>query len=162
MAARRSQRGLTLIELMLAVAVAAIVLGGLSGVLLVGLEAQASGRQANEVLYQGRFAMDRMIAKARATAPKLLTTPLAGTSGDWFSPTMYCLQSGDRLVETTVSDAACTGSSVIAESVIAFSAQLPSGAGPLDEPVAVLSLTLQSGGAPIALTTSVRLGGGAL
>jgi hypothetical protein len=74
---------------------------------------------------------------------------------------MYCLKAGNRLVETIVSDTSCTGSTVIADNVIAFSAQ-PVGAGPVDDPVGSLSLTLQAGGAPLTLTTSVRLGGGAL
>jgi hypothetical protein len=112
-----------------------------------------------------------MAAKARSTAPKLLTTPSPGTTGDWFSvpvpppATMYCLNSANKqLVETTVTDTGCTAGAVIANNVTAFSAQLPASAGPLDDPVATLSLTLQTPGAPAALTltTSVRLGGGAL
>ncbi len=170
MANHRSQRGLTLIELLIAVTLAAFVLAALNSVVALGLNAQASGRQANELVYQGRFALDRMAAKARSTPPKLLTTPSSGTTtGNWFStatpPTMYCLNSVNKqLVETVDTDAGCTGSVVIANNVTAFSAQLPAGAGPVDDPVATLSLTLQATGAPagVTLTTSVRLGGGAL
>jgi hypothetical protein len=162
MAARSLQGGLTLIEFMLALVAAALVVGALNGVVDLAFKARSSGRQQNELVYQGRFALDRMIGKARASAPKMLVTPaLAGTSGDWFSPTMYCLKGGNRLVETTVSDTSCTGAAVIADNVVAFSAQ-PAGAGPVDAPVATLNLTLQAGGAPIVLSTSVRLGGGAL
>ena len=164
MANRRSQRGLTLIELLIAMTLAVFVLAALDSVVKLGLQAQASGRQANELVYQARFALDRIAAKARSTAPKLLITPFPGTTGDWFSPTLYCLDSGNRLVETTVTDTGCTAGAVIANNVTAFSAQLPAGAGPVDDPVATLSLTLQTPGAPAALTltTSVRLGGGAL
>jgi prepilin-type N-terminal cleavage/methylation domain-containing protein len=165
MAARRSQRGLTLIELMLAMVAAAIVIGALNSVLMLGFQAQASGREANELVYQGRFALERMSAKARSTAPKRLTAPApADSTGDWFAPTMYCLKGGSnkRVVETNVSDTSCSGNNVIVEHVIAFSAQLPAGTGAVDRPVGTLSLTLQSGGAPITLTTSVRLGGGVL
>ncbi len=161
MANRRLQRGLTLIELLIAVTLAVFVLAALNSVATLGLNAQASGRQANELVYQARFALDRMAAKARSTAPtKPLTTPSAGTTGDWFSPTLYCLN-GNQLVETVTY---CTGGAVIANNVTAFSAQLPAGAGPVDDPVATLSLTLQIPGAPttVTLTTSVRLGGGAL
>ncbi len=161
MANLRFQRGLTLIELLIAMTVAVFVLAALNSVTTLGLNAQASGRQANELVYQGRFALDRMAAKARSTAPtKPLTTPPAGTTGDWFSPTLYCLN-GNQLVETVTY---CTGGAVIANNVTAFSAQLPAGAGPVDDPVATLSLTLQIPGAPttVTLTTSVRLGGGAL
>jgi|SRR5712691_2405757 len=169
MANHRSQQGLTLIELLIAVALAAFILAALNSVVALGLNAQASGRQANELVYQARFALDRMAAKARGTAPKPLTTPSAGTTGDWFSvpvppATMYCLNSANKLVETTVTDPGCAAGAVIANNVTAFSAQLPAGAGPVDDPVATLSLTLQIPGAPttVTLSTSVRLGGGAL
>jgi prepilin-type N-terminal cleavage/methylation domain-containing protein len=170
MANRRSQRGLTLIELLIAIVIAVFVLAALNSVVSLGLQAQASGRQTNELVYQARFALDRMAATARGTKPKPLTTPSAGTTGDWFSvpvpppATMYCLNSANQLVETTVTDTGCTAGAVIANNVTAFSAQLPAGAGPVDDPVATLSLTLQTPGAPAALTlsTSVRLGGGAL
>ena len=168
MANLRFQRGLTLIELLIAVTLAVVILAALNSVVSLGLNAQASGRQANELVYQARFALDRMAAKARSTAPKLLTTPSsAGTTGDWFSSTstLYCLKSGNQLVETNlVTDPGCAAGAVIANNVTAFSAQLPAGAGPVDDPLATLSLTLQAAGAPttVTLTTSVRLGGGAL
>src|SRR6266702_6863436 len=108
MANRRSQRGLTLIELLIAVAIASFVVAALNSVVALGLNAQASGRQAYELVYQGRFALDRMAATARSTAPKLLITPPSlGTTTGWFSPTLYCLN-GNQLVETLVSDSSCT------------------------------------------------------
>src|SRR6266545_1886715 len=162
MANRRSQRGLTLIELLIAIVIAAFVLAALNSVVALGLNAQASGRQANELVYQARFALDRMAAKARSTAPKLLTTLSPGTTdtGNWFSPTLYCLKGGNQLVETDlVTDPGCAAGAVIANNVTAFSAQLPAAAGPVDDPVAILSLTLQAAGAPVVtLSTSVRLG----
>ncbi len=168
MANLRFQRGLTLIELLIAVTLAVFILAALNSVTTLGLNAQASGRQANELVYQARFALDRMAAKARSTAPKPLTALSPGTTGNWFSsvtsPAMYCRNSGNQLVETTVTDTGCTAGAVIANNVTAFSAQLPAGAGPVDDPVATLSLTLQTAGAPatVTLSTSVRLGGGAL
>ncbi len=173
MANRRSQQGLTLIELLIAMTLAVVILAALNSVVTLGLNAQASGRQANELVYQGRFALDRMAARARSTPPtKPLTAPSAGTTGDWFSVpgslVMYCLNSDNKqLVETVVTDPGCAGgvgSAVIANNVTAFSAQLPAGAGAVDDPVATLSLTLQAAGAPttVTLSTSVRLGGGAL
>jgi len=169
MANLRFQRGLTLIELMIAMTLAVAILAALNSVVTLGLQAQTSGRQANELVYQARFALDRMAAKARSTPPtKPLTTPSAGTTGDWFSVplsrVMYCRNSGNQLIETVDSDTGCTGSVVIANNVTAFSAQLPAGAGPVDDPVATLSLTLQTPGTPATVTlgTSVRLGGGAL
>ena len=158
---RAGHHGFTIIEFTMALVIAAIVIGALNGVVELALKARSAGRQGNELVYQGHFALARMVGKARASVPKVLATPaMASSTGDWFSPTMYCLKGGGRLVETTVSDTSCTGATVIADGVIAFSAQ--SAAGPLDHPAGTLRLTLQTGGAPLVLTTSVRLGGGTL
>lgn len=170
----RNQAGLTLLELLIAVAIGALVLAALQSVVSLGLRAQTAGGQANELLYQGQFALERMLDKARSTAPKLLTTPAADSTGNWFAPAKYCRNASSQLIETTTSDPNCTncnscntvtaGTTVIASNVTAFSATLPSGAGPVDEPVAVLRLTLTHSAAaqPVTLTTSVRLGGGTL
>lgn len=160
----RNQAGLTLLELMIAVAIGALVLAALNSVVSLGLRAQAAGGQANELLYQGQFALERMVGAGRSVAPKLLTAPAANSTGDWFAPAKYCRNASNRLIETTTTDAACTGTTVIAANVTAFSAQLPSGAGPVDKPAGVLSLTLTHSAAalPLTLTTSVRLGGGTL
>ena len=160
--ARRSQRGLTLIELLLAVAIGAIVFAALNSLVMQSLKAQASGRAGNELVYQGRFALERMVATARGTAPKLLAAPAAGTTGDWFSPAMYCRNAGGQLIETVTTDTGCSGTTVIASNVSALSAALPASAGAVDRPLAALSLTLGTSAAPQAVTlaSGVRLGGG--
>jgi len=156
------QAGLTLVELMMALAIAALLVTGLNGFIMLGLDAKATARQSNELLYQGSFALERIVAAARATAPKPLSVPtLANTTGDWFSPKMYCLKGGNRLVETTTSDTSCTGSNTVANNVIALSAQ-PAAVGPVDEPVGTVTLTLQGTGAAVVLTASFRLGAGTL
>ena len=163
---------MTLIELVIAVAIGAIVLAGLNSVVRLGLQAQASGRQQNELIFQARFALDRMVTTARNVSPKPLATPAAGTTGDWFAPAlcvgaacvMFCRNAGSQLIETITLDTTCIGTTVIARNVSAFSAQLPLGIGLFDEPVATLSLTLADTVAPqtVTLSTSVRLGGGTL
>lgn len=160
-----SQRGMTLIELVLATLIGAIILAAINGLVKLGLDAQTAGRGANELAYQGRFALERITDKARATAPKILTTPAVNTSsGDWFAPTgcigaacvMYCLNAANQLIETTTADAACGGTTVLAGNVTAF---LPT-IGPGPRPAAVLSLTLANAGSTVTLSSSVRLGGG--
>jgi len=174
--AARRQRGLTLIELMAAVAIGAIILAALNSLVELGLSAQSAGQGANELAYQGQFALARMTAQARSVAPKLLSTPAANTTGDWFAPSgcsgaacvMYCLNtSSNHLIETTTADTGCTGTTVIASRVSAFSAQTllqaaVANSGPADDPVAVLSLTLTDAASKssVTLATSVRLGGG--
>ena len=162
--AARNQGGLTLIELVIAVALGAVVLGALHSVVSLGLRAQAEGARSSELLYQGQFALERMVDTARTVAPKLLSAPAANSTGDWFAPARFCRNAANQLIETTTADATCAGTTVIASNVSAFSAQLPAGAGPVDRPLGVLSVTLTDGStdAPVTLTTSVRLGGGTL
>ncbi len=164
-----TQRGVTLIELMLATLVGVILLAGLNSVVKLGLDAQTAGRNSNELAYQGRFALERMVDKARSLAPKILTTPTANTTGDWFAPSgctgaacvMYCRNATNQLIETTTSDNACTGTTVIASNVSAFSAALPVSMGGVDRSIAVLSLTLNdSANNTITLSSNIRLGGG--
>jgi prepilin-type N-terminal cleavage/methylation domain-containing protein len=161
-----SQRGMTLIELVLATLIGAIILAAINGLVKLGLDAQTAGRSANELVYQGRFALERITDKARAIAPKTLTTLAANTSnsGDWFAPTgctgaacvMYCLNAANQLIETTTADAACSGTTVLAGNVTVFTAAI----GPGTRPAAVLSLTLANAGSTVTLSSSVRLGGG--
>lgn len=162
------QRGITLIELLLATAISAILLAGINGLAKLGLDAQTNGRAANELAYQGRFALERIADKARSLAPKELTTPAANSTGNWFAPTgctgaacvMVCRNANNQLIETTTSDTACSGTTVIARNVTAFTASLPAGTGPVDRSIAVISLTLSDGGNTLNLSSSVRLGGG--
>jgi prepilin-type N-terminal cleavage/methylation domain-containing protein len=164
------QRGVTLIELLIGLVIGAIVLGAINGLAKLGADAQTSGRALNELTYQGRFALERISDRARQVAPKPLSAPAANTTGDWFAPTgctaaacvMYCLNGSGLLIETTTADTTCTGTTVIAGNVSAFSAAVPAGAGAVDRPIAVISLTLASGAAAVGLSASIRLGGGTL
>lgn len=152
-----SQRGLTLIELLIATAIGAILLAGLNGLVTLGLDAQTAGRGSNELAYQGRFALERITARARATVPKTLTPLAANTTGDWFAPVMYCRNAANQLIETTTADTTCSGTTVLAGHVTDFAATLPASAV---RPAAVLSLTLADAVNTVNLASSVRLGGG--
>lgn len=167
---QQRQRGITLIELLIGMVISGIVLGAISGLVKLGADAQSSGRTANELTYQGRFALERISDRARLLAPKPLSLPAANTTGNWFAPTgctaaacvMYCLNGSGQLIETTTADTACTGSTVIASNVSTFEAAMPNGAGAVDRSIAVIRLTLASGVNAVALSASVRLGGGTL
>jgi prepilin-type N-terminal cleavage/methylation domain-containing protein len=168
MSSYASQRGVTLIELLLALAISAILLAAINGLVKLGLDAQTDGRNANELAYQGRFAQERISDKARATAPKILSTPAASTTGDWFAPSgctgaacvTYCRNGGNQLIETTTADTTCSGTTVIASNVSAFSASLPASMGAVDRSIAVISLTMNNGNNTAVLSSSMRLGGG--
>jgi prepilin-type N-terminal cleavage/methylation domain-containing protein len=165
-----TQHGLTLVELLIAIAISAVVITALNGLVKLGSDAQTTGRANNELTYQARFALDRIANKARALAPKVLATPAAGTTADWFAPAgcsgaacvQYCLNGSNQLVETVVSDTTCTGTTVVASGVTAFTATLPASAGALDRPIAVLTLALVKGSSSVSLAYSLRLGGGTL
>jgi len=166
-----AQRGITLIELLLAVAISAIIMAALNGLVKLGLDAQTAGRVSNELAYQGRFALERMTDKARSLAPKVLTTPTANTTGDWFAPTgctgatcvMYCRNASNQLIETITTDTACTGTTIIANNVSAFSAVLPSSMGGADRSKAEIDLTLSDANNNTAsFSAYIRLGGGSL
>ncbi len=163
MVARVKQSGLMLIEVMFAVVIGAIILAALNSLVKLGLDAYTSGRGTNEITYQGTFALQRMATKASSLAPKLLsTTPAANTSGDWLAPTMYCLKSGNLLIETTTADSTCTGTTVIANNVTSFTVQAPSNTGAVDDPTLnlTLSMTDPTSKNTVTLALSTRLGGG--
>ena len=166
---RHFQRGITLIELVITVAITAIIMAALNNLVKLGLDAQTAGRGSNELAYQGRFALERITDKARSVAPKVLATPSANTTGDWFAPSgctgaacvMYCRNAGNQLIETVTTDTTCTGTTVIANNVSAFSAALPTSMGAVDRWVAVINLTLSdANNNTINLSSSIRLGGG--
>ena len=167
----RSQRGITLIELVLAAAIGTLLLASLSSTVKLGMDTQSTVRERNELAYQGNFALQTILNKARVTSPKELTTPASGTSGDWFAPTgcsgsaclMYCRNtSSQTLIETTTTDTGCTGSKIVARGVTQFSAQLPSGAGAVDRNAGNISITLSNNNTTLTVSTMVRLGGGTL
>ncbi len=164
------QRGMTLLELMVSVVIGTLLLLSLNSVTKLALDVRTERRASNELTYQGRFALDKLVDRARSLAPKPLTLPSAGTTGDWFAPagcsgsacTMYCRKSATRqLIETTTADTTCSGSAVLANYVDSFSASLPAAMGPLDRHTGVLTLTLSQGaGTSLSLRTQIRFGGG--
>ena len=166
-----TQRGMTLIELVLAMAISAIIMASLNGIVKLGLDAQTAGRGSNELAYQGRFALERINDKARSLAPKVLTTPTANTTGNWFAPTgctgtacvMYCRNDSNQLIETVTTDTTCTGATVIANNVSTFSATFPANMGAIDKSIAEINITLSDANHnTINFISDIRLGGGTL
>ncbi len=179
----RRQVGLGLVEMMLATVVGAIVLLSLGSVTGLAMNTSATVHSSNELMYQGRFAIERMAARARSLAPRELLGSLpTNSTGNWLAPspcsgsacTMYCLRVGAKqLIETVTSDTAClgvTGFTVIAQNVTAFAARVPvwrslpdtpeMKMGALDRQAIVLTLTLKDGEVSQTMTAQVRLGGG--
>lgn len=159
-----AQSGLTLMELLVALAIGALLAAPLGAAVLNALNAQSVAVDANDAAQQARFALQRMEAAVRRTAPHALAAKAASTSGDWLAPVSFCLRADSKIIETAPADTGCTGSgaSVIADGVSAFSVQSFS-AGPGAAAVIELSLALSgASGQSISLTSRTRLGGGTL
>ena len=162
---------MTLIELLLAMAISAIIMASLNGIVKLGLDAQTAGRGSNELAYQGRFALERISDKARSLTPKVLSTTAANTTGNWFAPTgctgtacvMYCRNASNQLIETVTTDTTCSGTNIIANNVSAFSATLPTSMGAVDRSIAEISISLSDvNNNAISFNSDIRLGGGVL
>ena len=160
---RARQSGFTLLELLLSVAIGALIVGGLGSLVMMGLKAQTSGVAASEQAYTAGFALERMVSRTRAAPVKALIGTPSESTGDWLAPLMFC-RSATRLRETTVTDDTCSAGVVLAEGVAAFTVQEPAGPRPLDSPVITFSLTIVPANAPEprTVTASARLGGGTL
>lgn len=160
-----AQHGLTLIELVIAIAIGSLVLAALNSIVMTGLRAQAPIEAANEQVYRAGFALERIVARTRAVPLKALSGAPVDSTGDWLAPVMFCRVSASQtLRETTTSDTTCTGGAVLAEGVTTFSMQRVSSTRPVDLPVVTVSLTVQVANVPqpVTLSQSVRLGGGTL
>jgi len=157
-----SQRGFTLVELIVAAAVAAIVLVPLAGAMRDALTAQTVANEVNDVSQQARFAMRRMVTAVQRTAPHTLSAKVATTTADWLDVT-YCLNGSGQIIETTALDLLCTlSSTVVADRVTAFSVQTYA-AGANAQTVIEIQLTITgAGGQRADLTSHTRLGGGML
>ncbi len=160
----RRLRGISLVEVLIASALAAVLLGALARISIDGLTIQRDTSDTNEMLFQARFAVGHVVARAEATPPRTFNPPPANTTGDWFGAVRYCLNtSTSLLIETTQADTACVGTRVIADNISAFSVQLAA-AGPLDRPVALVTLTATDsrGRQSFTLTGTARFGGSSL
>ncbi|MDQ6681436.1 MAG: prepilin-type N-terminal cleavage/methylation domain-containing protein, partial [Pseudomonadota bacterium] len=120
---KRRQHGLALIELLFAVALAALVTAALGSLVGLLLKTQTHTRSSHELANQARFALTRVIAALRSgsaavsssTSPQLVVTVGTKTLSYSFNAVT------SQLSET---DSASGTSSVIADNVSAFDATL--------------------------------------
>lgn len=163
MRARGPQRGLTLLELLIAAAIAAMILVPLATAMRDALDAQRLATESNDVTQQARFAMQRMVAAVQRTAPHTLSSKAPGTTANWLDSVTYCLNGSGQILETTSLDLLCAlSSTIIADRVSAFAVQTYN-AGPNAATVIEIQLTVTgTGGQRVALISHTRLGGGTL
>jgi type II secretory pathway pseudopilin PulG len=155
-------KGLSLVELLVATAIGAFLLAGMGSVARLGVAVRAETGGSIEALQQARFALERVQAAARATAPHALLPAAANTSGNVFSPAYFCVNAGGSLVETTTADTGCTGTQVVAEHVSSFVLTPAVAGGALAAESATVAVTVAGpgGGGEVTLSEHLRLGGG--
>ena len=151
------QRGLTLLELLLALAMGALLMTAVMPMLNGAMAAATdpSTTDQPDLDRQAEFALGRIALAVRATVPTTLVTPTAPdttTSGRWFAPSTFQL-SGTTLVEKRDGDSVAH---VLADSVSSFSiVPLPVTDG---RQLVQIDLTLARGETKTSVTSVVRMG----
>jgi prepilin-type N-terminal cleavage/methylation domain-containing protein len=142
-------RGLSLIELLIGLAIGALVLAPLLPMLQT---ANAAARVTGDQVALERdadFALERIAARIRATAP---STALSGASSSWLAPVSYVLSNG-----TLVERQANTPDLALADSVTDFQLGAPTVIA--GRQLIQVSLSLARGDASVTANTTVRMGG---
>lgn len=114
----RRQGGITLVELLIALAICALVIGPLATMLNTSVLAGEQNGKRAQLRQDLRFALERISSAARDTPRKVLTpqaTPLVD-SGGWFEKSRFRVNANKELIE--VRDGV---DNVVAESVASFS-----------------------------------------
>ena len=160
---QQHQRGITLVEVLVGMAIAAIVLLPLTEMLGAGMHSARIVRSALDTNADARFAIDRIAASA-AAATSATPTPAANASGAdiataWLAPFKYTL-SGSDLVETD-SSVSPARSSTIATNVTSLQLEAPA-VEPGWRPLLRIGLTFDASvagcGERCAYVRDVRLG----
>jgi len=149
----RAQEGLTLVELLLGLAIAAVLMIPLAGLFQSASGAGIATRAALDLNGDARFALDRIAQRALA-APSVSSGAPVADPNTWLAPLNYKLV-GTDLVETDATPK--TGrASVIAANVSAFRLSAPDvGDG---QAMLKIELTLSAQGASLSASRTVRVG----
>lgn len=141
------QCGLSLFELLLALAITALVMAPLVPMLeTASATARVGGDQA-ALEQEADFALERIAARIRATAP----SPLTGPTTDWLKPAVYVLANGSLVEQLGGSNY------TLADSVTTFSLAAVANTG--SQPLIRVSLTLTRNGTSVSASSVVRMGG---
>ena len=165
-ASRRCDQGLSLVELLMALAIGALLLLPLAALLQDAMEGGAAGRSALDLNGDLRFALDRVAARVTTTArpaqlqpqappPQFLDPADTPAVAAWIAPFAYSL-SGNNLVETDPS-VTPTRTNVIAANVASFKLSAVDAA--YGQGLVRIELTLAANGASVYSARTVRLWG---
>lgn len=142
------EHGLSLVELLLGLAITALVMAPLVPMLQT---ANASASFAGDQLALQReadFALDRIAARIRISAPSAKT--IDKPSSEWLKPAVYVLSNGTLLEQQGAA------SYVLAESVTAFT--LSGAMTDSAQPLIKVSLSLARGASNTTVAATVRMG----
>lgn len=142
------QQGLTLIELLLGLAITALVLAPLVPMFATASNATRIVGDQAALEQEASFALARISARIRATTPPIA---MPANQADWLKPAVYVLANG------TLVEQQGTASYLLAESVTAFSLSAPVNSG--GQQLIQASLSLARGDASASASVTVRMGG---
>lgn len=152
------QAGMTLIELLLALAMGVVILATLASMVRAAGASNGATLAQLEVQGQARFAMRRIMQRvAQTPAASLPAKPDAASSGTWLSPAQYDLRAGTAAGTLALTETIGSTSHVLAEPVTAFSITSPATAS--GRTLVTVSLTVGDAGAGETVTETARLGG---
>lgn len=145
-------RGVTLIELLLALAISAMVMVPVVAMINTGVAAGAHTSTRLVLQQDANFALDRIAAQVRAT-PRRKLDPNASTSDSdkWFGAVRFSKRA-DQLIERR--DAT---DHVLADAVTLFS--ITAATVGIDSTLVEATLVLERGAETASATTVVRMGG---
>lgn len=148
---RLLQRGISLVEVLVAMVISTLIMVALAKTIDVALKAQTATREENDLRARSQFALNRISTTImNATYQELPDKTDDTTSGSWLSPT-YALSNG------SVIESDSAGSRIIATDVSAFSITAPPvNAG---RPYIVVSMTLSGTNTQLTSSTTARVGG---
>ncbi len=159
-AARRTARaaGLTLIELLLGLALTALLLVAVNAMLQVSTAAGAVAARQLDLQEQAQFALRRIAtAIERTPASALSAKSDDATSGDWLAPVLFDLRPGAAAGTQALCETSGGTTRVLAEPAAGFA--VTSVASLEGRTVVTVALTLAKNGEAAAAQVSARLGG---
>lgn len=151
----RAQQGLTLVELLVALAISAAIMLPLTSLFQNAAASGAAARAGLDLNADASFALERIARRAAALTPSTVDAPM-DDANDLLAPQKiaYAL-SGTDLVETDTS-VKPTRTSVIAANVTSFKLSAPAtGDG---QPLLKIELALAAGGTTVSMARTVRIG----
>jgi prepilin-type N-terminal cleavage/methylation domain-containing protein len=104
-----ARRGFTYVEMMLALAIAALLIAGLSGVVSQALQSQDAVSETNKLTREARFAMRQMVDNT-SRSRKLLLPQRDKAASNW----------PENIREQTIPPSAPIGGSLLASAVLAI------------------------------------------